>query len=931
MTRLFLLSLLSLLHANSHLHNIPIAFEPDPSSPYPFRSHHLGPGLQLSPTEALLHLDGRSVSMRLTGANPAAPIVGDTPLPGRSNYLTGADPQLWRTNVPHFARVLARNVYPGIDVVYYGHRREFEFDFLVHPHADPTRIRIRFHNARPSLSPNGDLLLNDTLRLRRPVLYQQTPAGRRPVDGRFQLSPAGELSFSIGAYDRSHLLTIDPVLAFSTLLSASNAAGAGIAVDRSGNSYLTGTTTSGFLTVNALQPILRSGRSAFVAKFNASGNVLLYATYLTGTATDSASPPSTAGYRITVDSTGSPYLIGVTNTNNFPVSAGTVQPVNRGGDDYFITKLNPAGTAPVYSTYLGGSANENPTGGLPAIAVDSAGHAYIAGSTASRDFRVTPGALQSAHAGGDSDVIAAKIDPLGSTLVYSTFLGSSGSEAANGIAVDSAGNAHIAGLTSSPAFPRSAAAPQPAYGGGASDAFAVKLNPAGSALLYATTLGGANAETAFDIALDPSGGAYLAGVTTSQNFPVSPQALQKQPGAATGGDGFVAKLNPAGTSLTYSTYLGGRSEDFVFALAVDSAGRAIVAGGTNSPDFPVTPDALQSGLGLIRRGGGRTATAGYLARLAPDASSLTYSTYFGGSANDMITALALDSAGNAHLTGYATSINFPRTAADYEPADREDFTAPFLARFDFQSRNTMSLGSVISAASYQPGLAGVVAPGQIVTLFGSGLGPETLTTLQLDANNRVDTLLNGVRVLFDGTPAPLIYVSSRQLSAVVPYSVPINGRTTVQVDYQGQRSNPLVLWVAPALVGVFTQDSSGRGPGAILNEDGSINSPSNPAARGSVIVLYGTGEGRVNPPVPDGSVTGANPSRPVLRIFALISDRATEVLYAGAAPGLVAGVLQMNIRVPESTIPGPAVPIRIGGMDGPFGVEPSEWVTVAIK
>lgn len=243
----------------------------------------------------------------------------------------------------------------------------------------------------------------------------------------------------------------------------------------------------------------------------------------------------------------------------------------------------------------------------------------------------------------------------------------------------------------------------------------------------------------------------------------------------------------------------------------------------------------------------------------------------------------------------------------------------------------MSLGSVVSAASYQAGLGGVVAPGQIVVLFGNEIGPAQLTTLRLTADGKVDTVLAGVRVLFDGVPAPLLYVSAKQISAVVPYGVPVNGRTVAQVDYQGLRSNPLVLWVAPALVGAFSQDSSGRGAGAILNQDGTVNSPSNPAERGSIVVLYGTGEGRTQPEGVDGKVTTEPLPRPVLRIFAQIADRATEVIYAGGAPGLVAGVLQMNIRVPETSPIGPAIPIFIGGMDGPFGVEPSERVTISIR
>ncbi len=904
----------------------PLYFEQD--SPGRFSSG----GLQLTATEARLFVSSGTIRMSLEGANGAAWMTGLDRRPGESNYFLGADPSQWRAHVSHYGRVRAERVYPGIDLVYYGSQSAIEFDFLVAPGADPSQIRLRFDGATPRVAENGELVLHNPsspVRLKKLVVYQPFGKTRRTVPGRFRVDPSGRVRFALGAYDKSLPLVIDPVLSYSTLLAASSANGLGIAVDASGNTYITGETGNVFRTSNALQPTLGNGRAAFVAKFNSTGTELLYATFLSGTTTESGAAPGSAGYRITVDRSGNAYLVGTTNATNFPVTAGTVQPINRGGVDLFVSKLNATGSALIYSSYLGGAQNEDASIGLPGIAIDAAGNTYVSGATASRNFPVTAGAFQTTYGGGNFDAFLAKIDPIGSTLVYSTYLGSATTDAATALAVDASGNAYLAGIADSAAFPKTPAAYQPAFKGGGGDLFLAKVNPNGTTLLYSTLLGGRGEEAAFGLAVDPAGNAFLGGFTNSADFPVTAQAFQK---TAQADSSFVVKVNSAGTDLVYSTFLGGSRGDYANRLAVDAQGNAIIAGFTESPDFPVTPDAFQSGLGLRRRGAGTTAAAAaFLAKLNPAGTALLYSTYFGGSTADEAKDLALDSAGNAYLIGTASSINFPRTLSNMEPTDRAEFLSPFLARFELNSRNSMTLGSVISAASYQPGLAGVVAPGQIVVLFGNELGPAQLATLQLNSNGRVDTLLAGVRVLFDGVPAPLLYVSSKQLSAVVPYSVQPNGRTTVQVDYQGLRSNPLVLWVAPALVGIFTQDSSGRGPGAILNQDGTVNSASNPAEKGSIVTLFGTGEGRTLPEGVDGKVTAEPLPRPVLRIFAQVDNRFADVLYVGGAPGLVAGVLQMNIKIPDDARSGAAIPISIGGMDGPFGTERSEQATVAIR
>lgn len=914
-------------HTLDRLQSIPIYFEPNQGQcPAPVRFH--SPGLLLAPAEAQLIVPGSpSIRMRLAGANANARMTGAAPLPGHSNYLFGNDPAKWQTNVPHYARVRAESVYPGIDIIYYSNQRQLEFDFLVSPGANPARIRLKFEGANPRIDSSGDLILENSLRLHKPLIYQERNGARVSIPGSFQLDEQNQVGFAIGEYDPQSPLIIDPVLSYSTLLTAGYAWSGGVAVDGSGNIYLTGGTNSSFYTTNALSSRLAGGQAAYVAKFNPAGTELLYATFLSGTVSTSGEPISTNASGIGVDRAGRVYIAGITNNRDFPVTPGTLQPLNKGGLDVFIAKLNPNGSALVYSTYLGGSGNETEEFGYPDIAVDGNENAYVAGTTSSRDFPVTPGAFQTAHGGGQNDGFIAKLDPLGSTLVYSTYFGGSGNEGILALRIDSNGDAYVTGLADSANLPK-AGALQPNYGGGSYDAFVARLNRTGAALVYSTLLGGDGRDIAINMAVDASGSAYITGYTDSTNFPVTPQAFIT---TGIGSSAFVSKISPSGAALTYSTLLGGSNYDYGYAIAVDRQGNAIVGGATLSTDFPVSPDAFQSGLGLLRKGAGKTGDAGFLTKLNATGTGILYSTYFGGSGNDYVTELVLDAAENVYIAGSAISVNFPRTFATYEPPDRTDFHSPFLAKFDLANKSSMTLGSVISAASYQTGLSGVVAPGQIVTLFGNEIGPAQLATLQLNSAGRVDTTLAGVRVLFDNTPAPLIYVSARQLSAVVPYSVPQNGRTVVQVEYQGRRSNPLVLWVQPAIVGIFTQNASGRGQGAILNQDGSVNSPSNPAEKGSIVVLFATGEGRTQPEGVDGRVTAEPLPRPLLRIFAQVDNRSAEVLYAGGAPGLVAGVLQMNVRIPEGARSGPDIPIGIGGMDGPFGVELSERVTIAIK
>ncbi len=623
-----------------------------------------------------------ALRMKLVGAQPAVTVSGLGELPGKSNYFIGSDPKKWRTSVSNFSQVKYQEVYPGVDLIYYGNQGQLEYDFVVAPGADPNQITLEFLMESlplPSLRTsegedrrqtvrggrqlkidgNGDLVVaavGSEMRFHRPVSYQATSAGfretgengqRTPVQTHYVLLGDNRARFEVDAYDRSLPLIIDPVLSYSTYLGGSNNDyGNAIAVDGHGNVYVTGDTYStDFPTVSPLQASPHGGRDAFVAKLNPSGTALVYSTYLGGGGTDRSEG-------IAVDGSGNAYVIGITTSTNFP-TANPLQPTNHGAGDAFVAKLNASGSALVYSTYLGGTAIDYGR----SIAVDGAGNAYVTGYTASVNFP-TAKPLQPTNHGGPSwcpcDGFVAKLNAKGSALIYSTYLGGSSDDGAHGVAVDGFGNAFVTGETYSADFP-TVNPIQPALHGD-QDVFVFKLNASGSALVYSTYLGGKQADFGYDIAVNGSGNAYVTGFTGSADFPTANPLQPKKKG---GQDAFVAKLNAAGSALVYSTYLGGTKEDEGVGIRVDPSGNAYVTGYTLSTDFP-TANALQ-----VTNHGGADA---FVAELNADGSALTYSTYFGGSSNDYGRRIAVDSSGNVYWTGRTLSSDFP-TANPLQPTN----------------------------------------------------------------------------------------------------------------------------------------------------------------------------------------------------------------------------------------------------------------------
>jgi hypothetical protein len=585
------------------------------------------------------------VLMRLDGANPASEVMGIDELEGKTNYFLGNDPEQWRTNIPTYKKVRYRSVYSGIDLVYYGSGGQLEYDFIVTPGADPERIRLHLEGAEEVvIDEQGNLVLRagrDEILLLQPSVYQEVAGNRRHVACRYALMGKNEVVFRVGDFDPFEPLIIDPVLTYSTYLGgSSDDYGNGIAVDARGNAYVTGYTYSNnFPTVNPIEgtaPFVGGAFSyAFVSKFNSTGSALLYSTYLGGVGVNESTG-------IAVDAAGEAYITGSTSSTNFP-TANAHQPTYGGQTDAFVAKLDSTGSGLIYSTYLGGNSADYGN----AIALDASGNAYITGSSVSTNFP-TVNAVQSIPGGG-ADVFVSKFSSNGSALLYSTYLGGSGYDEGRGIAVDASGDAYVTGISESEDFP-TAHALQPTSPGGGHDAFVSKFDSTGSVLLYSTYLGGSFDDDGNDIVVDASGNAYVTGSTDSMDFPTV-NAFQRTPLPSYQTHAFVCKFNASGSALLYSTYLGGNGNDFGNGIAVDPSANAYVTGSTTSTNFP-TPNGLQ------RTSGGNY--DGFVSKFNAAGSALLFSTYMGGSANDFGSRIVADASGNAYLTGYTGSTNFPK-------------------------------------------------------------------------------------------------------------------------------------------------------------------------------------------------------------------------------------------------------------------------------
>lgn len=846
------------------------------------------------------------IRMKLAGARGGA-AEGEERLPGTVNYFFGKEPAAWRTNIATYAKVRYRGVYRGVDVSFHGGQDGVEYDFELAPHADLGAIRVKFEGGKIVGGQNGGLAVRSgSARLLhlKPVAWQETTRGRQRVEARFVRRSGGGIGFAVHPYEPGLPLVIDPAVVWETGLRWTprpDPDKQGIAVDLAGNTFVTGFAFGSlYTTPDAVQENFTGRQCAFVTKVTYHGRNYIYSTYLCGDGIGE-------GHAIAVDNQGFAYVTGYAS-GGFPTTPGAFQ--TSGPATSFLAKLNPQGTALVYSTLLGGSGTDVGE----AIAIDAFGNAYVAGTTSSPDFPANNGTPQiGSSAAGTAFVL--KLNPDGKKVVYSTLLGGSDGTWAKGIAVDGRNGAYVTGGTYAADFPVSPGAYQGTLAGGicgehlvngqrvpfrCAEGYVARLSDTGG-LEWATFLGGSKDDLPKALALDADGNAYITGSTASLDFPVTAGAyLRAFPTDGYFQTGFAAKVAADGSKLLYSSFLGSGP----YRIGVDTArgGTAIAIDASGAAFIPYWEA---------------------LGRLSPGGASFELTTTPGDAHK-----VALDTAGNAYVSGYfAPPARLPPSGGAVPLGDG----ALFIAKLRFQPAPeppSFTSDGIVNAASLRP--IGQVAPGEIVTIFGSGFGSPELETLRLDAAGRASALLADTAVFFDAMPAPLIYVAKNQLSAVVPYSVQVpppgwSRSATMTIQYRGVMSELVRKSVGDVALGVFTQNASGSGPGAILNQDASMNTPKRPARPGEVISIYATGEGRTDPPGVDGAITSQPLPKPVLSVTATIGGVAAEVLYAGAAPGAIAGLFQVNVKVPATVRTGDAIPmyLTVGGFS-------SQQVDVAI-
>jgi uncharacterized protein (TIGR03437 family) len=885
-----------------------------------------------------------AVSMRLVnGAKPTLP-QGADPSSAKMNYFIGPESQ-WQRSLPTYSTVRFDSVYRGVDLLFHGHRNQLEHDFVIAAGSDPSVIQVEWTGARQlRLDDRGDLIVftaGGQIRWSAPYLYQRIGGVDRSVKGAYKLLGGNRVGFKTGPYDRRFPLVIDPTLVFSTFVGGSRTEfSRGIAVDSSGNVYVTGHSNSIDLPVTkgAYQTGLAGSTAdivtgdVFVAKYSPSGS-LLFLTYLGGQRDDIA-------MGLALDTSGAVYITGYTNSSDFPVTKGVLQSTFGGytgasfilsGGDAFVSKLSNDGSMLLYSTYLGGSDDDEALG----IAVDSSGDAFVTGMTRSNNFPVSSGAYQAkfAGSGGQSsypafgypilggDAFVAKLNPGATTLLYSTYLGGAMDDVATTVAVDASGNAYIGGFTLSFNFPVTAGVLQRGFAGkemqnyffNLGDGFITKVNPAGTALVYSTYVGGRGDDVVSSLIVDAVGNVYATGGTTSTNFPVTTGASQSSYAGPTllpyfvdqlFGDAFVLKLNPAGTGLVFSTYFGGSGDDFGMSVASDGAGDLIVVGFSDSTNLPVTSGAVQTSL----HGPGPSTTDvimgdAFLAEFSPAGSRL-YGTYLGGTSNDAGLSVAVSSSGVATVAGFTISPDFPVSKAAQSkyggpiPTHASGGDGFVAAVSGFAAQTAPVVSGVVNAA----GGSKIIAQNTFLEIFGTNLAPDTRAWEASDfVNGQMPTELDHVSVTVNGKPAFVNFISGTQVNVLTPLDSTV-GNVQIVLTNAGGPSAPITAQEQSYSLGFFQY--LGVPYVAATHVNGTLIGPASlypgyttPAKPGEIIVLYGDGFGQTTPPIVNGSATqfASLPSLPEVTIGGV----SAKVQFAGV---VALGLYQFNVVVP-ATLP----------------------------
>ena len=864
-----------------------------------------------------------SLRLHFLNANPTAGIAGEDLLPSRSFYYLGNDPARWQKDVPNYAHLRYRDLYPGIDCVFYGASpggSTLEYDLIVAPHADPAQAVLEIEGADElALSARGDLQIKTGERVlvqRKPRVFQRG----REIAGRYRID-GNRVSYALAHYDPSDALLIDPVLDYATYFGGNSVDNlTAIVSDSSGNVYVTGQTQSTDFPPSLLAAESpQGGLDVILTKFDSTGKTVLFSVILGSSGKDSAR-------NIAVDSFGNVYLVGQAGAANFPVlnafqsSVGNTDQSPNG----FVAKLSSSGSL-IFSTYLGGKVSPplaggtiNTTTAIQTVAPDNRGNVWVGGWTFATDFPSTLGPAP---------------DPANYPYVFVTGFTAAGGlvqsmtfnyayndiSLVTAVAPDGAGNVMVAASTAGN-LQTTPGVVQPAFDGGAADVFVAKLNPAGTSANYITALtylGGGGLDEVDALALDSSGNVYLTGSTTSIDFPVTQGAMQGKLAGASGA--FLAKLNPALTAIELATYFGGvnGSEVTPRDVRLDTSGDIFIAGYTDFADL--TPAALGSNTGAVQPAYGGNID-GFVMELNSAASQAEYFTYFGGTAADYIFGMTLDAAGNLYAAGTTSSTNLPVTNA-YQPAIA---TPPdgFFLRLGFSNPNAVAISSVNVAGFGSAALA----QNTWVEIHGSNFAPAgtaaTWSTAPDFAVGKMPVELSGVSVTVNGKAAFLYYVSPSQVNVLTPLDnttgpvqiVLTAGTATASFTANLQTVSPsYLLFGATRYIAATHANGSLLGP-ASMSVPGYTFTPAQP---GEIVVLYGVGFGlpAASSQLVNGSSSqsGDLPVLPVIQIGGVSAN----VTFAGVvSPGLY----QFDVQVPPGAANGDlSVQTAYGGSSTPAG------------
>jgi uncharacterized protein (TIGR03437 family) len=840
---------------------------------------------------AVVAAPGQSAAINFVGASRPRLIESQEPTGGVSSYFIGQDSEQWRTAIPHYGRVAYREVYPGIDVAWHATQGNTEFDFVVAAGGDASHIRFKMRApGRVRVDGNGDLVAG-AFRLGRPVAYQE---GSR-VAAAYRVADSGEISFRLGAYDHTKPLTIDPTIAYSTYVGEQTPSSiplevaTGGAVDAAGNFYVCSVvSTSGFPTTPGAYDISFNGGSGDIAlsRFATNGTSLVFSTYIGGGSGDYCDD-------VAIDGSGNPYIVGSTDSNNFPTTSGVVHSFPLGDTDAILAKFSAAG-ALLISTRIGGESYDDGK----ALAIDSTGNIYVGGSTLSEP--------QSAGRLVGVGFLGSYVVKLNSTATSRIYTRSLADCSILALALDSSGNVYVAGdgadafQTTPGAFDRTHGINSANGSFYIQDGFVAKLNSSGS-VVFATFLGGAKNDFVAGLAVDNTGNIYVVGITSSADFPVTAGALRTSPPAGTADvdplDIFIAKLNPTGTALVYSTFFGGSSDDSAQKIHAMADGTVWIVGTTSSPNFPRTGDAFakiptQDNNDL------------FLMHLNATGTQMLYSSALGTTVSESTEVSAITPNGDIYIA--ALSSPTPAPAIPGVTATTIG-TQPNIWAVKVSQAAAIPDLAVVSTASYATGVA--LSPGMIVIGFATGVASDT----KLSAYPWESSLLGtSVRVKDSaGTErtAQLVYVFPDFLSFLIPVGS-ANGAATVDVVRNGSvvaRGNITIGAVSP---GLFTANSSGQGVASAIaihvkpdNSQPYEDIFTCPAGAGScvakaldlgpaneklILLIFGTG------------IRGRSSQNAVT---ATAGGKTLTVEYAGAQ-GTIDGLDQINLAIPRDIAKG---------------------------